>query len=115
MSSEHQNEIVAGHEPPTEPALRSSELIYRRLFEAAQDGLLLLDADTGRIADVNPLLVELLGYSRGEMVGKTVGELGPFKSNGSNATLFERWQQPDGRIRCDNLPLETRDGRMIAV
>ena len=32
-----------------EQALRASELNYRRLFEAAQDGILILDADTGRI------------------------------------------------------------------
>ena len=61
-----------------EQALRASELSYRRLFEAARDGILLLDVDTGRITDVNPFLVELLGFSHDEMVGKTVGELSPF-------------------------------------
>ena len=62
-------------EAPTEQALRASELSYRRLFEAAKDGILILDVDTGRINDVNPFLFKLLGFSRGEMVGKTVGEL----------------------------------------
>ena len=61
-----------------EQALRTSELSYRRLFEAAQDGILILDVETGRITDVNPFMVNLLGYSHGEMVGKTVGELSPF-------------------------------------
>ena len=50
-------------------ALRASELSYRRLFEAAKDGILILDVDTGRITDVNPFLYKLLGFSRGEMVG----------------------------------------------
>jgi PAS domain-containing protein len=63
----------------SEQEMRVSELSYRRLFEAARDGILILDVDTGRISDVNPFLVELLGFSRGEMVGKTVGELSPFK------------------------------------
>jgi PAS domain S-box-containing protein len=53
-------------------------LSYWRLFEAAQDGILILDADTGRINDVNPFLIKLLGFSHDEMVGKTVGELSPF-------------------------------------
>jgi len=41
-----------------EEALKFSEKRYRRLFETAQDGILILDAQTGQIADVNPFLVE---------------------------------------------------------
>ena len=47
----------------SEEALRASELRYRRLFETAKDGILILDAKTGQITDVNPFLVNLLGYS----------------------------------------------------
>ena len=95
-------------------ALRASELSYRRLFEAAKDGILILDVDTGRITDVNPFLVELLGFSHSEMVGKTVGELSPFKDIESNQAMLERLQQ-NGYVRYEDLPLETRDGRHIAV
>src|ERR1017187_8058426 len=63
---------------PTDQALRTSELNYRRLFETTQDGILILDADTGRVNDVNPFLIKLLGFTRSEMVGKSVGELSPF-------------------------------------
>jgi PAS domain-containing protein len=42
-------------------ALIISETRYRRLFETAKDGILILDANTGKIADVNPFLVEMLG------------------------------------------------------
>src|ERR1700694_2213968 len=73
------NGYAPNHDARIESALRASELSYRRLFEAAKDGILILDVDTGRITDVNPFLVELLGFSHGEMVGKTVGELSPFK------------------------------------
>ncbi len=97
-----------------EQALRASELSYRRLFEAAKDGILILDVDTGRITDVNPFLVELLGFSRNEMLGKTVGELSPFKDIESNQTMLERLQQ-HGFVRYEDLPLEARDGRKIAV
>src|ERR1700675_557453 len=88
--------------------------MYRRLFEAARDGILILDVDTGRIRDVNPFLVELLGFSHAEMVGKTVGELSPFKDIESNKIMLERLQR-EGYVRYEDLPLETRDGRHIAV
>ncbi|MDR3457690.1 MAG: PAS domain S-box protein [Verrucomicrobiae bacterium] len=97
-----------------EQALRVSELSYRRLFEAAQDGILILEVDTGRITDVNPFLARLLGFSHAEMIGKTVGELSPFKDVVSNQAMLERLQH-DGYVRYEDLPLETRDGRNIAV
>ena len=97
-----------------EQELRASELSYRRLFEAARDGILILDVDAGRITDVNPFLVNLLGFSHNEMVGKTVGELSPFKDVVSNQTMLERLQK-DGYVRYHDLPLETRDGHHIAV
>jgi len=103
-----------GNETRMEQQLRASELSYRRLFEAAKDGILILDVDTGRINDVNPFLFNLLGFSRNEMIGKTVGELSPFKDIESNKIMLERLQT-DGYVRYENLPLETRDGRHIAV
>jgi len=95
-------------------ALSASELSYRRLFEAAQDGILILDAETGRITDANPFLIALLGFTLPEMVGKTVGELSPFKDIVSNQEMLERLQSV-GYVRYDDLPLETRDGRRVAV
>jgi PAS domain S-box-containing protein len=114
MKSDHQNVKANGNGTQTEQALRASELSYRRLFEAARDGILILDVDTGRINDVNPFLVELLGFSRSEMVGKTVGELSPFKDIVANQAMLERLQE-DAYVRYHNLPLEAKDGRKIAV
>lgn len=96
------------------PTIRAAELSYRRLFEAAKDGILILDADTGRITDVNPFLMSLLGFSHDEMVGKTVGELSPFRDIESNQIMLERLQE-NGYVRYEDLPLETRDGRKMAV
>jgi PAS domain S-box-containing protein len=101
-------------ETRSEQAVRASEIRYRRLFEAAKDGIFILDVDTGRINDVNPYLAELLGFSHDEMVGKTVGELSPFKDFESNKVMLGRLQK-DRYARYDDLPLETRDGRKIAV
>ena len=55
--------VLAVQETQSEQRLRVSELRYRRLFEAARDGILILETDTGRISDVNPFLVVLLGFS----------------------------------------------------
>ncbi|MDQ2825283.1 MAG: PAS domain S-box protein, partial [Verrucomicrobiota bacterium] len=98
----------------SEQGMRASELSYRRLFEAAKDGILILDVATGRITDVNPFMTELLGSSRSEMVGKTVGELSPFKDMESNKVMLERLQKT-GYVRYEDLPLETRDGRHVDV
>lgn len=95
-------------------ASRASELSYRRLFEAAHDGILILDAETGRIQDVNPFLVSLLGYSRDEMVGRTVEELSPARDRLLNRESLEQLQQNE-YVRHDDIHLTTRDGREIAV
>ena len=98
----------------SEQAIRASELSYRRVFEAAKDGILILEADTGRISDVNPFLTEMLGLSHDELVGVPIWELGPFRDIVSNKAKFEQLQQ-EGYVRYENLPLETREGRKVAV
>jgi len=98
----------------SEEAIRDSEVRYRRLFEAAQDGILILDADTGLITDVNPFLMELLDYSREEFIGKTLWEIGPFKDVAASKTAF-RELQSQKYVRYENLPLATRAGRSINV
>ncbi|MBE0544414.1 MAG: PAS domain S-box protein [Verrucomicrobia bacterium] len=114
MRTDHAVKLSDTAQLRIEQTIRASELSYRRLFEAAKDGILILDVDTGRITDVNPFLGKLLGFSNDEMVGKTVGELSPFKDIESNRVMLERLQR-DWYVRYENLPLETRDGRKIAV
>jgi PAS domain S-box-containing protein len=104
----------AAIEKVREEALRVSETRYRRLFEAAQDGILILNADTGQITDVNPFLTDLLGYSHAELVGKTLWEIGPFKNVEASRIAFAELQSK-AYIRYEDLPLETRDGRRIDV
>ncbi len=97
-----------------EDALSVLETRYRRLFESAKDGILILDADTGRIIDVNPFLVELLGYTKDELVEKEIWDIGFFKDIAANEKKFSELQQK-GYVRYDNLPLETTAGRKINV
>jgi PAS domain S-box-containing protein len=95
-------------------ALAASEARYRRLFEAAKDGILILDAETGAVHDVNPFLVELLGYPRKQFLGKRIWELGFFKDIAANQANFAELQRQE-YIRYEDLPLETADGRRINV
>jgi PAS domain S-box-containing protein len=114
MKGNRQNENTNSDETRTQQALRASELSYRRLFEAAKDGILILDVDTGRINDANPFLSELLGFSRDELVGTSVWDLGPSKDLVANKAKFEQLQQ-EGCVRYENLPLEAKNGRLVSV
>jgi PAS domain S-box-containing protein len=93
-----------------EDALKASEVRYRRLFETAKDGILILDADTGRITDANPFLQDLLGYSHTELLGKMLWEIGPFRDIAASRGAFRKLQRKE-YIRYDNLPLETKGRR----
>ncbi len=97
-----------------EEALQVSETRYRRLFETAQDGILILDADTGRIVDVNPFLIEMLGFERKDFLGRKLWEIGPFEDVKASKTAFLELQKK-GYVRYEDLPLETRYGRRINV
>jgi len=97
-----------------EEKLRASEVRFRRLFEAARDGILILDAETGMIVDVNPFLIELLGFSQEVFLGKKIWELGFFKDIIANQANFLELQQKE-YLHYENLPLETSDGRQIEV
>jgi len=94
--------------------LKTSELRYRRLFEAAQDGILILDADTGMIQDVNPFLIKMLGYSREEFLEKKLWEVGAFKDVQASQQAFETLQEHE-YIRYEDLPLRAKDGRLVQV
>jgi len=95
-------------------SMRVSESRYRRLFEAAQDGILLLNADTAQIEDVNPYLIAMLGYSHAELLGKKLWEVGPFADIGQSKEMFAELQAK-GQVRYENLPLRTSSGDLIQV
>jgi PAS domain S-box-containing protein len=97
-----------------EQAQRASELRYRRLFESAKDGILILDAETGQIVDANPYVMTTLGYSCDELIGKELWEIGVFRDIAAARDSFEELREK-GYVRYDDLPLETRAGGKIDV
>ncbi len=97
-----------------EEALLVSEICYRRLFESAKDGILILDEDTGRITDINPFLMEMLGYTKKELLGKRPWDIGELKNAGLSRDSYVTLQK-EGYIRYEDLPLETKDKRSVEV
>jgi len=97
-----------------EQELKKSELQYRRLFETAQDAILILDGDTGKILDANAFILDILGYPLDYFVGKHLWELGFIKDKSIAEHAFTELKTT-GYIRYENLPLETKLGREINV
>jgi len=98
----------------SEEHLKSSETRYRRLFESAKDGILILNHESGEIIDANPFIEILLGYPTPDLLGKHLWDIGLFKDQLLSKVAFEELQTRQ-YIRYEDLPLETRDGRKIEV
>jgi len=118
VSRNKESSSAAKKQPPATPdweaALRFSESRYRRLFETARDGILLLNFDTGQIEDANPFLIEMLGYSLAEFRGKKLWEISPFNDIGLSKKAFVELQQK-GYSRYEDIPLETKQGNKLDV
>jgi PAS domain S-box-containing protein len=95
-------------------ALIASEIRYRRLFESAKDGILILNAETGQIEDANPFFINMVGYTYEQLRGKKVWEIGFLRDIISNKNNFEELKRQD-YIRYEDLPLETASGQRIDV
>ncbi|MFW6144683.1 MAG: PAS domain S-box protein, partial [Candidatus Natronoplasma sp.] len=97
-----------------EEELYESEERYRRFFETAQDGMLILDAETGKIKDANPYIQDIVGYSKEELVGRELWEIGTFRSVVENRERFKELVE-EGYIRYEDLPLKTKEGEEAPV
>ncbi|MFN0196601.1 MAG: ATP-binding protein [Planctomycetaceae bacterium] len=106
---QHYEELIV-----SKAALLDSEIRYRRLFETAKDGILILDTLTGKITDANPFMSELLGYSHEHFIGKELWEIGLFSDKAANEAAV-RTLQESGYIRYEHLPLETDSGLRVEV
>jgi PAS domain S-box-containing protein len=97
-----------------EAAMEHSEIRYRRLFQMAKDGILILDAGTGKVIDANPFMTTLLGYSHEEFLGKQLWEIGLFHDIEQSQAVYRELQEK-GYVRYENLPLESRTGHKVEV
>jgi PAS domain S-box-containing protein len=94
--------------------LRASEVQYRRLFQSAKDGILILDAITLKIIDANRFITDLLGYSQDELLGKELWQIGFFRDKADSQAAYRELQER-GYVRYDHLPLETKNGETAEV
>jgi PAS domain S-box-containing protein len=97
-----------------EESIKGSELRYRRFFEASRDGILILDVDTGTVVNVNQFMIEMMGFSREQFLGKKIWELGFLNDVIANRDNFEELKRKK-YITYENLPLETATGQKIEV
>ena len=97
----------------SEEALLASEARYRRLFETAKDGIMIVDADTGVIAEVNPFLEQMLGYGLQELQGRKLWEVATFTGISASRHEFDALKQRE--LHREDLAISTRDGRSLTV
>lgn len=95
-------------------ALTLSELTYRRIFESAKEGIVLLSAKTGMILDANKFLIDLLGFSKADFLGKHIWDIGILKDAKAFKSNFATVQKKK-YIRFEDLQLLTKAGKEIQV
>jgi PAS domain S-box-containing protein len=95
---------------PGAVSLRASEIRYRRLFETAHDGVLLVNPGTRKITDANPFMTKMLGYTRKQLVGKELFEIGLLKDEVASQEMFRKLKRKH-EVRYEDLPLESQGGR----
>jgi PAS domain S-box-containing protein len=105
---------IRAHLDQKDQILRISEVKYRRLFETAQDGIMIVDTQTGRILDVNPSMATLLGLSQEGFLGMGIADFEFLKTIMSQQKRLSEAQKRK-YVRYKDLPLATFDGRSIYV
>jgi diguanylate cyclase (GGDEF)-like protein/PAS domain S-box-containing protein len=94
--------------------LHASEIRYRRLFETAKDGIVLLNPANGQVTDVNLSMVKMFGYNRDHFVNHKLSDVTPFKDvPGCEAGLAEL--QTGESVSFDHWPLEAQDKSRVDV
>lgn len=94
--------------------LQMYEKRYRRLFEAAKDGIILLNVNNAMITDVNPFLITMLGYTKEQFLTKHIWDISAKENIEESKKLFGKLQE-EGYVRYEDMPLETKDGKLVHV
>lgn len=94
--------------------LKESEIRYRRLFETAKDGILILDFETGNIVDANPFIVKIIDSPLEKILGKELWEIGLFSNKEESELAFVELKT-NGYIRFEDMPIQKRNGKITEV
>ncbi len=95
-----------------ENLLSESEERYRRLFETANDGMVLLEKAEGKITHANPAIAEMMGHSQDELIGKGVIDIGFPGDIGTIQEIFQTLEK-DGILTYKDAPVQTKTGKVI--
>jgi PAS domain S-box-containing protein/putative nucleotidyltransferase with HDIG domain len=95
-----------------EKLLRDSEEQYRLLFETANDGILLIEKNEGKIVHINPSVEKMLGYSAREVIGNKLQDVGLIIDNGDFQITMKNLNKR-GILRYDDVPVKTKSGQHI--
>jgi two-component system, cell cycle sensor histidine kinase and response regulator CckA len=107
-------DIVEAERQQAQHDLAASENRYRRLFESAKDGILILNAESGEVIDVNPFMIDMLGYPREMFLGRVFWDITLFKNIVASKMDFTELQKKE-YVHFEDLPLTTINGRKIDV
>jgi PAS domain S-box-containing protein len=97
-----------------EDLLKESEYTFRRIFETADDAILLLEKCEGKIDRANPAAERILGYTKDECIGKMLQDIGVFLEMGNIKTTLQTLDKK-GIINYKNVPIKTKSGQRIAA
>jgi PAS domain S-box-containing protein len=95
-----------------EALLTESEERFRRLFETASDGIVLLEKGEGKITHANPATEKMMGYTREESIGNKLQDIGISLDLGDFQTTMENLNK-SGMIQYDDVPAKTKTGQHI--
>jgi len=104
------NAVDVTERKQAEEWLHTSEIRYRRLFESAKDCILILDGQTGRITDANPYIIDVLGLTNAELIGREMWEIGLWKDATESRVIMSELQDR-GYVRYEDLPLKSKTGQ----
>ena len=92
----------------------SAESWSNRLFESSNEGILILDSNSGKVTDVNTFFIEMIGFNHEQLVGKELWELCVFKNTIISKETFTKLKEKK-YCRFENQLLETKSGKLIDV
>jgi len=110
----HIHGLITNKSKLPDEKLEESELRYRRLFETAKDGILILDFETGNIVDANPFIIKILDYPKEEIVGRKLWEIGLFSNMEESERAFAELKLK-GYMRFEDMPVQNRIGKITEV
>ena len=95
-----------------EDRLEESEFRYRRIFETATDGIVLLEKREGHIVHANPAAVKMLGYSEAEYIGKMLKDIGVPIDMDDFPTIMESLKK-SGILNYEDVPIKSKSGQDV--